>query len=203
MAVDLADRISAAPRSSFSGPGYRQLAPKYDPQRGEGARIHGGRFNSPESFPVLYLCSTPGCAAAEFMRYAEQHPLGPTGFLPRALYRYDVSLTSVLDLADDETLEHLGVPASQLVDDDRALTQHIGELAHQFGFQAIFNGFATGVDTVLAVLIDNLRSGHLGYELESTWETLDDVPSDIPAARPEIDLRTGSRSPRSQPPTSR
>lgn len=137
------------------------------------------------------------------MRYAEQHPLGLPGFLPRALYRYDVSLTSVLDLADDETLEHLGVPASQLVDDDRALTQHIGELAHQFGFQAIFNGFATGVDTVLAVLIDNLRSGHLDYELESTWETLDDVPSDIPAARPEIDLRTGSRSPRSQPPTSR
>jgi hypothetical protein len=60
------------------------------------------------------------------VRYTEQHPLGPTGFLPRALYRYDVSLTSVLDLADDETLEHLGVTSAHLVDDDRALTQHIG-----------------------------------------------------------------------------
>jgi RES domain-containing protein len=118
--VDLVDRISTAPRSSLSGPGYRQLAPKYDPLSGEGARIHGGRFNAPESFPVLYLCSTPGCAAAEFMRYTEQHPLGPTGFVPRALYRYNVSLTSVLDLADDQTLEHLGVESAQLVDDKRS-----------------------------------------------------------------------------------
>jgi RES domain-containing protein len=177
MAVDLADRISTARRSSFVGPGFRQLAPKYDALSGEGARIHGGRFNAPESFPVLYLCSTPGCAAAEFLRFAEQQPIGPTGFLPRALYRYDVDLTSVLDLTDEATLGHLEVTSAQLVDDDRALTHHVGEIAHQFGYQAILNASATGVDAVLAVFIENLRTGRLDYELYGTWVTLDDIPT--------------------------
>ena len=82
-------------------------------------------------------------------RFAKQQPLGPTGFLPRALYRYDVELTSVLDLTDARTLGHLDVTSSQLVDDDRALTHHIGEIAHQFGYQAILNASETGVDALL------------------------------------------------------
>jgi RES domain-containing protein len=177
MAVDLADRISTARRSSFVGPGFRQLAPKYDALSGEGARIHGGRFNAPESFPVLYLCSTPGCAAAEFLRFAQQQPLGPTGFLPRALYRYDVDLTSVLDLTDDATLGHLELTSAQLVDDDRALTHHVGEVTHEFGYQAILNTSATGVDAVLAVFIENLRTGRLDYEQYGMWMTVDDIPT--------------------------
>lgn len=176
MPVDLTDRISTAGRSAFSGAGYRQLAPKYEALSGEGARIHGGRFNAPESFPVLYLCSTPACAAAEFLRFAEQQPIGPTGFLPRALFRYDVALTSVLDLTNDATLVHLGVRSGELVDDDRTLTHHLGEIAHQFGYQAIFNASATGVDAVLAVFIENLHSGRPDYELEAMWKILDDIP---------------------------
>ena len=27
---------------------------------GEGARIHGDRFNPPDKFPVLYLCTVTG-----------------------------------------------------------------------------------------------------------------------------------------------
>ena len=176
MPVDLTDRISTASRSSFTGVGFRQLAPKYDALSGEGARIHGGRFNPPESFPVLYLCSTPGCAAAEFLRFAQQQPIGPIGFLPRALYRYDVETTSVLDLTDAATRVHLDVTSDQLVDDDRTLTHQVGEIAHQFGYQAILNASATGVDAILAVFIENLRSGRLDYELESTWKSLDDLP---------------------------
>lgn len=175
MAIDLADRISTATRTSYSGAGYRQVAPNYDALSGEGARIHGGRFNAPDRFSVLYLCTTPSCAAAEYLGFAGQHPLGPSGFLPRALYRFDVVLTSVLDLTDEPTRTHLGVTPAQTVEDDRALTHHIGEIAHQFGYQAILNASATGVDAVLAVFIENLRNGRLDHELENTWETVGDI----------------------------
>jgi len=176
MGADLVDRISTAPRRVYSGHGYRQQSPRYDPLSGEGARIQGGRFNPPDSFPVLYVCSTAGCSAAEFMRAANRHPLGPTAFLPRSLYRYDVSLTAVLDLTHAATLAHLDTTLELLVDEDRALTHQIGEVAHQFGYQAVLNASATGVDDVLAVFIENLRSGILTPTLDSTWETLDDLP---------------------------
>lgn len=176
MGAHLVDRISTAPRRTYHGRGYRQQSPHYDPLSGEGARIHGGRFNPPDSFPVLYLCSTEGCAAAEFMRAAIRHPLGPTAFLPRSLYRYDLSLTAVLDLTDAETLAHLDTTVELLVDEDRSLTHQIGEVAHELGHQAVLNASATGVDDVLAVFVENLRSGTVTPTLERTWKTLDDLP---------------------------
>jgi len=56
----------------------------------------------------------------------------------------DVKLTSVLDLTEPSMLEHLDVTAELLVDDDRSLTQHIGEIAHQFGYQAVLSGSGHG-----------------------------------------------------------
>ena len=176
MAVDLVERITTAPRLRYEGLGYRQQAPTYDPLSGEGARIHGGRFNPPDSFPVLYLCSTAGCAAAEFMRTTQRHPLGPAAFLPRVLYRYEVQLTAVLDLTDEGTLEHLGLDRGALVDEDVTMPRQIGEVAQQFGYQAVRNASAAGVDDVIAVLVQNLRTGVLMPSVEATWNSLDDVP---------------------------
>ena len=176
MATDLVELISTAPRSGYDGAGYRHQSPAYDPMSGEGARIHGGRFNPPNSFPVLYLCATPGCAAAEFMRFAQNQPMGPSGFLPRTLYRYEIRLTTVLDLTDAQTLVHLELDADAFVEEDRTLTHHIGEIAHQFGYQAVLNASATGVDDVLAVLIENIRGGLVSPTADQTWNTVDDLP---------------------------
>jgi RES domain-containing protein len=176
MAVDLVERITNAPRLEYRGVGYRQQAPAYDPLSGEGARIHGGRFNPRDSFPVLYLCSTAGCAAAEFVRTTRRHPLGPAAFLPRKLYRYDVQLTAVLDLTDQRTLEHLELEADALIDEDVTLTRQIGEITHQFGYQAVRNASAAGVDDVVAVLVENLRTGVVVPTSEATWDSLEDLP---------------------------
>lgn len=176
MAIDLVERITNAPRLQYHGVGYRHQAPTYDPLSGDGARIHGGRFNPPDSYPVLYLCSTPGCAAAEFTRTSRRHPLGPSGFLPRALYRYETHLTTVLDLTDARTLAHLDVEPPNLVEEDLTLPRQIGEIAHQFGYQAVRNASATGIDNVVAVFIENLRGGVLTPSLHQTWAALDDLP---------------------------
>ena len=174
--ADLVELVSTAPRRALDGHGFRQQSPAYDPLSGEGARMHGGRFNPPNSFPVLYLCSTAGCAAAEFTRFASNHPIGPSGFLPRTLWRYQIRLTNVLDLTEAETLDHLGLEASQLVEEDRTVTHHLGEVAHQFGYQAVRNASAAGVDDVIAVFIENLRSGVLSPSEDAVWNDVDDIP---------------------------
>jgi RES domain-containing protein len=175
MPGDLAERVSTAPRRQFEGSAFRHQSPRHDPLSGEGARLAGGRFNPPESLPVLYLCTTRACAVAEFRRFGNRHPIGPEGFLPRVLIEYHVALASVLDLTDAATLDHLELEAGHLVDDDRALTQQLGELTHQFGYQALCSPSATGVDAVLAVFADNLRTGRIDPELAERWETTEDL----------------------------
>jgi hypothetical protein len=63
-----------------------------------------------------------------------------------------------------------------VVDEDWSLTQQIGEVAHQFGYQAILNASATGVDEVLAVLVENIRTGTVGPIPVGAWQSLDDLP---------------------------
>src|SRR5947199_199474 len=46
-------------------PGWR------DPLDGRHARARGGRWNPPESFPVVYLCATLGVARANVIRKLE------------------------------------------------------------------------------------------------------------------------------------
>ena len=175
MAVDLGEQISTASRSLYQGDGFRQQAPRYDPMSGEGARMQGGRFNPPASFAVLYLCSTRACAVAEFLSTANRHPIGPAAFLPRVLYRYEIALSSTLDLTDPAILAHLGMTAQQLVDDDWSVTQDIGRLAHEFGYQAVANPSATDTDTVLAIFTENMRNGTVIPTLVEEWNALDSL----------------------------
>jgi RES domain-containing protein len=107
MPRDLAECISTAARRPYEGSAFRQQSPRHDPLSGDGARILGGRFNPPESFPVLYLCTTRACAVAEAIRETPS---------------------------------------------DR-----------------------TGVDAVLAVFTDNLRSGRLEPRIAERWESLADL----------------------------
>ncbi len=117
----------------------------------------------------------PPCAVAEFRRFAGRHPIGPEGFLPRARFRYEVVLASVLDVTDVEVLAHLELDLSQLVDDDRTITQQVGKVAYHIGYQAVLSPSATGVDAVLAVFMDNIGTGRLQPRIAEQWATLADL----------------------------
>ena len=55
------EQAAAAPRGAYLGEAFRHMATGWDdPLSGEGARIHGDRFNPPDKFPVLYLCTVTG-----------------------------------------------------------------------------------------------------------------------------------------------
>ncbi|MDP8928478.1 MAG: RES family NAD+ phosphorylase [Actinomycetota bacterium] len=140
-------QLATAPRTTLVATAVRHLSLAYDPRSGEEARINGGRFDPPDSFPALYLCETRPCAVAELTRLGMRHVVGVEGVLPRVIYRYELQLDRVLDLTDEEVRDHLGVSVQDLTGEDWSLCQTIGTEAHAVGDQAIRTFSATGVDT--------------------------------------------------------
>ena len=161
--------------AALSTVGYRNQAKGFDPRSGDGARRLGGRFNPPHSFPVLYLCLTRPCVAAELTRQAECQSLSVADLLPRELFEVSVEFDKVLDLTDAETLDALGIAPLDLVRENHRFTQDIGEAAHENGFQAIRSPSATSVDHVLAVFPENLAGAVLRIELAEEWSSESDI----------------------------
>lgn len=168
-------RIAAAPLGPFAGEGWRHLSPRYDPLSGEGARLNGGRFNPPGSFPVLYLCRTRPCVVAELRHLGERQAIGLKGLLPRVLYRYEVELTRILDMTIHAVRKATGVGPDVLAGPDWTACQEIGATAHALGAQAILSPSATGVDNVLAVFVQHIGLGTLTPKLAEEWQQ----PSDL------------------------
>ena len=167
--------LARATTVQLQGLAYRNQPPGFDPRSGAGARRRGGRFNPPNSFPVLYLALTPDTAAAELHRAAEGMGLPVSAVLPRELFRYDVDLTRVLDLRDQAVRDVLGVTLPELLAADRTRSHQIGEAASRLGIQALVCPSATGVGDILAVFVDNLGSGTCEPHLVATWATEDQV----------------------------
>lgn len=169
------DHIARAPRTPFRGVAYRHQAVRYDPRSGEGARRRGGRYNPPGSFPVLYLCTTRDCAVAEFRREGERQGIGLAALLPRALYRYEISLDDVLDLTDKDVLSALDIERDDLLGRDWRPTQELGAMAHHLGCQGFVAPSATGVDAVLVVFVENIGLGVVEPSPVERWTSPDDL----------------------------
>lgn len=159
----------------MEGVAFRHLAPGFDPLSGEGARIAGGRYNPPDSFPALYLCTSLECVTAEFDRLGMKHPAGKAALLPRELYEYGFRFGKVLDLTSAAILRGLSIPGEDLTADRWDYCQSIGAAAHALGFQALRAPSATGVDNVLCIFPENLGSGTLMPALRDVWK--DSAPS--------------------------
>lgn len=162
--------VARAPTHSGRVIGYRNQTPGYNPRSGDGARRNGGRFNPPQSYAVVYLCSTRACAAAELTRQAARQGLRPEDLLPRELWRLEADLDFILDLTDENTRSHLGISFNDVVSDNFEVTQQLGEAAYEHGLQAIRSPSATGVDMVIAVFPENLGSTVLDQTPVETWQ---------------------------------
>jgi RES domain-containing protein len=65
---------------------------------GEGSCKFGGRWNAPESFPVVYSSTRPGTAAEEAFRLAADYELTPDDLKPRVICGIEWDLARVIDL---------------------------------------------------------------------------------------------------------
>ncbi|WP_179506842.1 MULTISPECIES: RES domain-containing protein [unclassified Sphingomonas] len=97
------------PFSRFDGLVYRAHHPAwaYDPESGEGARIHGGRFNRPGT-PCFYSAlslETAWLEAQQGFAFKAQ---------PLTICTYRAELADIIDLTDSAVCESVGVTANQL-----------------------------------------------------------------------------------------
>ena len=92
----------------FRGIAYRAHNPQWSwmPLSGEGARLHGGRFNR-RGVPALYASLAPLTAIRE------AQPLG-RAMQPLTLCAYEIDAEPVFDATDDECRRALGVTEADL-----------------------------------------------------------------------------------------
>jgi hypothetical protein len=98
------------------GPYLRVADPGWeDPLDGRYAAQRGGRWNPPESFPVVYLCRSLAIARANVYRKLQDQPYGPEDLRPDAgpvLVRTRVPEDRYLNVITDAGCRDAGLPAS-------------------------------------------------------------------------------------------
>lgn len=136
-----------------------------------GSFLRGGRFNRIGHFHVLYLSTDEETCLAEMKKYADRGSLPLKKPTPYTLAPWEVKLTKVLDLTDDEVRQKLQIDEDMICKTDwetlqnyyeiQASTQRLGEVARDSGFAALLTPSAarTGGKN-LSVFVDNIDGSH-------------------------------------------
>ncbi len=109
----------------YQGILYRALNPirAREPMSGEGARLHGGRFN-PKGRPALYTALTVMTAIREANQIGTLQPT--------TLVSYEADITPIFDATDADALGSYGMtPADLAADDWRIRMQKDGKVPTQ------------------------------------------------------------------------
>jgi RES domain len=110
------------------GPYLRVADPDWeDPLDGRYAAERGGRWNPPESFPVVYLCRSIEVARANVDRRLRGQPYGPEDLRPEAgpvLVRTRVPEDRYLNAITEAGLRDLGLPKTYPLDSRRRIVPH-------------------------------------------------------------------------------
>lgn len=123
-----------------------------DPLDGSYAATRGGRWNPPESYPVVYLCDGEAVARANVHRLLADQPYGPEDLLPGTapvLVAATVPEDRYLNAVTGPGLEALGLPPTYPRDGRRRIVPHsrcqpLGEAAHLAGLPGVAARSATG-----------------------------------------------------------
>ena len=171
---ELLERIDRIAPVGFVGEVVRHIAPGYLPLSGEGARIHGGRWNPADSFPTLYTALSRETMLDELERAARRQGLTVADLLPRVEVRYAVGLHRVLDLRDPDALTRVGLEPADITADDWSACQAVGEAAHHAGFEGIVAPSAASGE-VLVLFLDQIAAGST-LDVRSTEPLLPQPP---------------------------
>lgn len=169
-AGELAARIRRVGLDPLSATAFRHVAAGADPRSGLGAKIHGGRWNPPDSWPTVYLGFSEATVRAEWARAASRQGLTLDDFLPRDLYELELELAEVLDLRDPAARNAVDLPDQALRAPDQAFCRRIGAAAHALGAEGVAAPSATGEGDIVAIFLDRLRATSLiEPRLLETW----------------------------------
>ena len=146
-----------------TGFGY---ANRHDLPRGQGSKINGGRWN-PRGWATLYGGLDMTTALEEVLAYYRHQGLPEIEATPLAWIGFHVRAQAVLDLRDPAVRRKVGVPLRQIKEEPgraiqnqgrEALTQAIGRLARQAGFEGLLVPSARAAGgTNLVLFLEQLR----------------------------------------------
>jgi RES domain-containing protein len=128
------------------GTHHRLTEPSWaDPLDTSFARAHGGRWNAPGAFGVLYLNATVALARLQVAHKLAGLPYGVEDLDPSEqhdLVDVDVAAVDALDCVSDTGLRAVALPASYPADDKGrpvswATCQAVGQRAHEAGLGAL------------------------------------------------------------------
>ena len=132
---------------------------------GKGSLKHGGRWNAPETFPVIYSSTRPGTALDEAFRLATDYELAPDDLKPRLTCGIEWDLSRVVDITGANLPAWLKLGEWMLENFSRindsgfeTLCQALGRAARNSGLSAILCPSARVAEGVnLVVFPDRLR----------------------------------------------
>lgn len=99
---------------------FRHMFAAFPPER---ENVRGARWNPPQT-PAIYTSLARKTAIAEADYYIGLQPIRPSA--RRIVYRIEVTLNSVLDLSDSQTLSELGLNDDLLASIEHSNCQMIG-----------------------------------------------------------------------------
>ncbi len=123
----------------YQGLLYRALNPirAREPMSGEGARLHGGRFN-PKGIPALYT------ALSVMTAIREANQIGT--LQPTTLVSYEADITPIFDATDADALGNYGMtPADLAADDWRIRMRREGKAPTQILAERLIAGGYAGL----------------------------------------------------------
>lgn len=155
----LLDAVNAIGSTSWSGRSFRYTTARRDPLSGEGARLHGGRWNPPDLFPVIYLGVPVDVCMRELAKAAEDNHLDVATQLqvPYKLHTIRVEEIPVLDLRSDENRAALGLDRDDLVGPWETC-QPVGHAAWFLEFAGVLAPSATAANGLTLALFEHRAS---------------------------------------------
>ena len=161
--TDLAARAEA-----FSGNCFRCVKPKYssslDAFSGEGSRKASGRFHVRGKFVVVYTSVNLRTAEWEYFNTARSMGIDSAFLLPFTAIGANAQLAKVLNLNNPDVLRAMEVTLDEICglkwdgSSEETLTQLIGRLAYEAGFEAILAPSAGGGQNLI-IFCHNLLAG--------------------------------------------
>ncbi|MGC2372888.1 MAG: RES family NAD+ phosphorylase [Solirubrobacteraceae bacterium] len=121
---ELLDRLQAITPAPWSGRAFRHMFADYPP---DAENTRGARWN-PAGVAAIYTSLARAGALAEAAHQIAMQPIPPRG--RRTLYTLELSLASVLDLANNELLQDLGIGPTELTANDMVACRQLGGAAH-------------------------------------------------------------------------
>lgn len=155
---------------------WQHLSQRERPGSCEGARAAGGRFNAPDSFPVIYGALSRTVAGAELRRIAARNPIGLENFLPRHVYRFRITSDNALDLREPSTREDLGFARQSFSGIPASQTQLLGELSRALGIEVLIAPSSTGYGNMIAIFPDLIPVSSFDTSHMELWISINDVP---------------------------